>query len=85
MSGFSERSEFVGLLVDDELIRQDVNWAGSQHIKRVFSFCERIVYYIKTATVSETFCMCMQCTYCVYNMLVDVCTSGVRVHVGKLI
>ena len=53
MSGFSERSELVGLLVDSGLLEQSaaVKWTGSTHIKKVFALCERIVLYIKTATV----------------------------------
>ena len=55
LSGFSERSEFVGLLVDNGLLEQGttMKWAGSPHIQRVFALCEKIVYYIKIATVSE--------------------------------
>ena len=59
LSGFSERSEFIGLLVNDELLHAELDeevmmkWAGSRHIKTVFALCDRIVHYIRTATVSE--------------------------------
>ena len=53
LSGFSERSELVGLLVDSGLLEQGttLRWTGSIHIKKVFILCERIILYIRTATV----------------------------------
>lgn len=57
LSGFSERSELIGLLVDSGLLEQGaaVKWTGSTHVKKVFALCERIVLYIKTATVSKVY------------------------------
>ena len=62
MSGFSERSELVGLLVDSGLLEQGatLKWTGSTHVKKVFALCERIVLYIKTATVRKL---------CLYSMV----------------
>ena len=56
LSGFSERSEFIGLLIDDGLLEQSVSvkWVGPPCVKKVFALCKRIVDYIKTASVSDT-------------------------------
>ena len=52
LSGFQERGELAGLLVDEEWMGDTgEGWVSAPHVKKLFGLCDRMVDYLHEATV----------------------------------